>query len=87
MKTSIGLVNRVNIQMDDFYLDAYSFQKYKTPYFDNKTKINAEIKALSEDNQTTKVRDIKMLMLSEMLSEKNKRDFLFLHQRKITKFT
>jgi hypothetical protein len=83
---SIPLANRFNIKFDEFYLNAYSLKKYKTPYQDSKSKVNADIKKLSEQYKTVKMRDMKMLLLSELLPKKENQMLKSLHVKEITKF-
>lgn len=83
---SVSLANRFNIKLDEFYLDAYALKKYKTTYEESKTKVNADIKKLSEDFKTIKVRDIKMLLISELLPRKESDELKSLHVKEITKF-
>ncbi len=85
-QTSITIANRISVKIDNYLLDAFSFQKHKSTYLENKTAINTTIKALSEKHKTTKVRDIKMLIISEILSKEDKKKLLFLYEKEITKF-
>lgn len=84
---SVGIAKRINIKLEHFLLNTYSIKKYKTLYEESKTQVNKDIKLFSEKYQTTKVKDIKMLMMFELLdNKKDKQVLLELHQKEITKF-
>ena len=67
-------------------LDAYSLKKYKTLYQVSKTKVNADLKALSVKYSTIVPKDITMLLFAEMLLSKEKKIYLDIHLKEITKF-
>lgn len=67
-------------------LDAYSLRRYKTLYQESKTKVNADIKALSIKYQTVVPKDITMLLFAEMLPQKQKEIYLEKHSKDITHF-
>ena len=85
---SISLIKRGkdNKKFELSTLDAYSLKKYKTFYTENKTQVNADIKALSAKHKTVVPKDITMLLFSEMLPLKEKNEFLEIHLKNITKF-
>ena len=83
---SVALVNRFNIKLEESLLDSYSLKKYNTLYEESKTNVNKDIKSLSEKYNTITVRDIKMLIIAEMLPNKNKKQLLDKHKKEITKF-
>lgn len=72
----IKLKDNIGIKIDSLYLDAYSLKKYKNLYKDSKTQVNKDIKNLSERYKTTFVKDIKMLIISELLNKKEKEIYL-----------
>ena len=67
---SVALANRFNIKLEESLLDSYSLKKYNTLYKESKTDVNKDIKSLSEKYNTITVRDIKMLIIAEMLPNK-----------------
>ncbi|MDX9744850.1 MAG: hypothetical protein RBT59_13595 [Arcobacteraceae bacterium] len=75
-----------NKKFNESTLDAYSLRKYKTLYCESKTKVNADLKALSVKYQTVTPKDITMLLFAEMLSGKDKNLFLEKHLKEISKF-
>lgn len=83
---SIALAKRFNIKLEESLLDSYSLKKYNTFYKESKTEVNADIKVLSEKYHTRTVRDIKMLIVAEMLPIKNKKQLLDKHKKEITEF-
>ena len=83
---SVALANRFNIKLEESLLDSYSLKKYNTLYEESKTNVNRDIKSLSEKYSTITVRDIKMLIVAEMLPSKNKKQLLDKHKKEITKF-
>lgn len=68
-------------------LDAYSLKKYKTLYKASKTKVNADLKALSIKHQTIVPKDITMLLFGELLPTKERKIYLETHLKEITKFS
>ena len=83
---SVALANRFNIKLEESLLDSYSLKKYNTLYEESKTDVNKDIKSLSEKYNTITVRDIKMLIIAEILPTKNKKQLLDKHKKEITKF-
>ena len=83
---SVALANRFNIKLEESLLDSYSLKKYNTLYEESKTNVNKDIKSLSEKYNTITVRDIKMLIIAEMLPSKNKKQLLDKHKKEITEF-
>jgi len=84
---SINLARRTDSKkFPQSTLDAYSLKKYKTLYQASKTKVNADMKALSIKYQTIVPKDITMLLLAEMLSSQKKKIYLDTHLKEITKF-
>lgn len=75
-----------NKKFPESTLDAYSLKKYKTLYNDSKTKVNADIKALSVKYKTVVPKDITMLLFAEMLPKKEREIFLEKHLKEITEF-
>ena len=80
---SVALANRFNIKLEESLLDSYSLKKYNTLYEESKTNVNKDIKSLSEKYNTITVRDIKMLIIAEMLPNKNKKQLLDKHKKEI----
>ncbi len=84
---SITLARRTDSKkFPESTLDAYALNKYKTFYQESKTKVNADIKALSIKYQTVVPKDITMLLFSETLLAKEKKIYLEKHLKEITKF-
>lgn len=84
---SISLAGRTdNRKFYESTLDAYSLKKYGTFYKENKTKVNADIKALSVKHRTVTLKDLNLLLFAEMLSPKDKKIYLEKYTEEITKF-
>lgn len=75
-----------NKKFPESTLDAYSLKKHKTLYSDSKTKVNADLKALSVKHQTVVPKDITMLLFAEMLPKNEREIFLKKHLKEISEF-
>jgi len=85
---SISLARRTDSKkFPESTLDAYALKKYNTLYQESKTKVNADLKALSIAYKTVVPKDIVMLLFAEMLPIKNRKIYLDKHSKEITKFT
>jgi len=85
-QVSISLARRnESRKFPESTLDAYSLKKYNTFYQESKTKVNADIKALSIKYQTIVPKEITMLLFAEMLPLKTRKIFLEKYSKWLSK--
>lgn len=83
---SVNLADNESKKIPLSALDAYALKKYKTFYESSKSKVRADIKQLSIKYNTIIPKDITVLLFSEMLPPKEKKEFLEIHKKDFTKF-
>ena len=83
---SINLAENESKKFPQSTLDAYSLKKYKTLYEDSKSKVRVDIKQLSIKYNTIIPKDITALLFAEMLPTKEKKEFIEIHKKELTKF-
>lgn len=83
---SINLVENETKKFPQSTLDAYSLKKYKTLYYESKSKVRADIKSLSIKYNTIIPKDVTTLLFAEMLQAKEKKEFIEIHKKHFTKF-
>lgn len=83
---SVKIANRLSIKLELFYLNSYSLAKYKTLYLDNQKKVNRDLLKFSVKYRTTKVKDIKKLLISNLLPNEERKCFLSSYRLNFTEF-
>ncbi len=74
---NIGIkVWEIPIKLNLYLLDAYALKKYGTSYVDSKSKVNDDIRKLSETKKTHKLSDMKLLITAELLGKQTKDSLL-----------
>ena len=83
---SVNLINNESKKIPLSALDAYALKKYKTFYEDSKAKVRADIKQLSIKYNTIVPKDIVVLIMAELLPNKERKEFVEAHKNDFTKF-
>lgn len=84
-KVSIGIGGRINRDFEKSLLNAVALKKFKEPYENAKTEVNLFVKETAQKHNTTVSTDIKMLLMFELVSSKDKKILMALHEDEITK--
>ncbi len=78
-KTSIKLDNNSVTKIDTYLLDALALKRYKKPYAEVMKQVNKDVRNLSNIYNTYTVKDIRFLLILELLSPKDKHELSILY--------
>ncbi|RLD47230.1 MAG: hypothetical protein DRI86_00865 [Bacteroidetes bacterium] len=75
--TKITIQKRIRLNIENYFLDAYALKKYKKPYEDcvdnGRNKVLDDINKLTKDMDVTKIGEVRLLIISELLGGESKK--------------
>lgn len=81
---SIKLSGNISIKLEEDLLDIYAVKKFDTPYASAKKKVNSDLQKLSREYNTTAVKDIRFLIMLNLLPKQKKEAILSLYSDRFT---